>query len=61
MICYLKQYKINEILNKFLLTGDKFMSEINLRQPVVPLCLVNLINLCLHRVLVDYSLKTKKK
>ena len=25
---------MNEIVNKFLLTGDKFMSEMNLRQPV---------------------------
>ena len=26
-------YKKNEIVNKFLLVGDKFMSEIHLRQP----------------------------
>ena len=26
-------YKINEIINKFLLVGDKFMLEIHLRQP----------------------------
>ena len=26
-------YKMNEILNKFLLAGDKFMPEIHLRQP----------------------------
>ena len=26
-------YKINEIINKFLLVGDKFMPEIHLRQP----------------------------
>ena len=25
--------KMNEIINKFLLAGDKFMSEIHLRQP----------------------------
>ena len=24
---------MNEIVNKFLLTGDKFMSEMHLRQP----------------------------
>ena len=26
-------YKMNEIVNKFLLAGDKFMPEIHLRQP----------------------------
>ena len=26
-------YKMNEIVNKFLLAGDKFMSEMQLRQP----------------------------
>ena len=26
-------YKMNEIVNKFLLTGDKFMPEMHLRQP----------------------------
>ena len=26
-------YKINEIVNKFLLSGDKFMPEMHLRQP----------------------------
>ena len=26
-------YKINEIVNKFLLVGDKFMPEMHLRQP----------------------------
>ena len=26
-------YKMNEIGNKFLLAGDKFMSEIHLKQP----------------------------
>ena len=26
-------YKMNEIVNKFLLAGDKFMSEMHLRQP----------------------------
>ena len=28
-----KRYKTNEILNKFLLAGDKFMPEIDLKQP----------------------------
>ena len=28
-----KRYKMNEIVNKFLLEGDKFMPEIHLRQP----------------------------
>ena len=32
MIFYFK-HKLNEILNKFLLTGDIFMSEMHLRQP----------------------------
>ena len=27
------RYKINEIVNKFLLAGDKFMTEMYLRQP----------------------------
>ena len=27
------QYKMNEIVNKFLLTGDKFMPEMNLKEP----------------------------
>ena len=31
----LKLYKMNEIVNKFLLAGDKFMSEIHLRQPQI--------------------------
>ena len=26
--------KMNEIVNKFLLAGDKFMSEMHLKQPV---------------------------
>ena len=29
----LKLYKMNEIVNKFLLVGDKFMAEMHLRQP----------------------------
>ena len=31
MFCF--NYKMNEIINKFLLTGDKFMTEMYLRQP----------------------------
>ena len=27
-------YKMNEIVNKFLLVGDKFMPELHLKQPV---------------------------
>ena len=42
-------YKMNEILNKFLLAGDKFMSEMHLRQPGF------------LTVLVDRLLKTKKE
>ena len=30
---YVKVYKINEIINKFLLAGDKFLPEMPLRQP----------------------------
>ena len=29
----LNHYKINEIINKFLLAGDKFMPEMHLKQP----------------------------
>ena len=27
-------YKMNEIINKFLLAGDKFIPEMHLRQPI---------------------------
>ena len=30
---YFKVHKMNEIVNKFLLPGDKFMPEMHLRQP----------------------------
>ena len=40
---------MNEIINKFLLAGDKFMPEMHLRQPG------------LHIVLVDHLQKTKKE
>ena len=30
------RYKMNEIVNKFLLAGDKFMPEMHLRQPGFP-------------------------
>ena len=40
---------MNEIVNKFLLAGDKFMLEMYFRQPD------------LHIVLVDHTLKTKKE
>ena len=30
---YSKVYKMNDIINKFLLAGDKFMPEMHLRQP----------------------------
>ena len=30
---YFKVYKMNEIVNKFLLAGYKFMSQMHLRQP----------------------------
>ena len=32
MFCF-KLYKINEIVNNFLLAGDKFMAEMHLKQP----------------------------
>ena len=28
-----ENYKMNDIINKFLLAGDKFMPEIHLKQP----------------------------
>ena len=43
------KYKMNEIINKFLLAGDKFMPEMHLNNPN------SLI------VLVDRSLKTKEE
>ena len=43
-------YKLNEIVNKFLLAGDKFMSEMHLKQ-----------NPDLLIVLVDRLLKTTKE
>ena len=30
---FIEDYKMNEIVNKFLLTGDKFMPEMHLKQP----------------------------
>ena len=30
---YAKSYKMNEIVNKFLLVGDKFMPEMHSKQP----------------------------
>ena len=39
---------MNEIVNKFLLAGDKFMPEMRLKQPA-------------FIVLVDHLLKTKKE
>ena len=31
--CFVLSVKMNEIINKFLLAGDKFMPEMHLRQP----------------------------
>ena len=42
-------YKMNEIVNKFLLAGDKFMPEMHLKQPGFTY------------MLVDSLLKTTKK
>ena len=36
MFCF-KYKKMNEIVSKFLLAGDKFMPEMHLKQPVVHL------------------------
>ena len=44
-----RRYKINEIVNTFLLAGDKFMSEMHIKQPGLLI------------VLVDHLLKTKKE
>ena len=33
LMCMLKLYKMNEIVNKFLLAGDKLMLEKHLKQP----------------------------
>ena len=33
MNVYAKLYKMNEIVNKFLLAGDKFMPDMHLKQP----------------------------
>ena len=44
---------MNDIINKFLLAGDKFMPEMHLRQP--------LVNQDLHIVLADHLLKTKEE
>ena len=33
MIFFLNRIKMNEIVNNFLLAGDKFMPEMHLRQP----------------------------
>ena len=30
----MQRYKINEVVNKFLLAGNKFVPEMHLRQPV---------------------------
>ena len=46
----LSEYKMSEIINKFLLPGDKFMPEIHLRQPVFK-----------YIVLVEHLPKTKKE
>ena len=43
-----KSYKMNEIVNNFLLAGDKFMPEMHLKQPG-------------FIVLVDHLLKIKKE
>ena len=32
-MCMLNLYKMNEIVNKFLLAGDKFVPEMRLKQP----------------------------
>ena len=37
-MCMLNLYKMNEIVNKFLLPGDKFMPGIHLKQPGFTYC-----------------------
>ena len=45
----LSEYKMNEMINTFLLAGDKFMPQMHLRQPI------------LRTKLADHLLKTKKE
>ena len=33
-LCFVLSVKMNEIVNKFLLVGDKFMPEMHIKQPV---------------------------
>ena len=33
VLFWMRSYKMNEIVNKFLLVGDKFMPEMHLKQP----------------------------
>ena len=47
--CFVLNVKMNEVVNKFLLVGDKFMPEMHLKQPG------------LLTVLVVHSQKTKKE
>ena len=50
---------MNEIVNKFLLAGDKFTSEMHLRQPA--LLDESGYTLYIHTVFVEYLQKTKKE
>ena len=36
--CNYLAYKLNQIINKFLLAGDKFMPEMHLKQPTYSAC-----------------------
>ena len=36
--CNFIEYKMNDIISKFILTGDKFMPEMHLRQPQFTYC-----------------------
>ena len=47
---------MTEIFNKFLLAGDKFMTEMHLKQSAALM-----VNQDLLTVLVDHLLKTKKE
>ena len=45
----MQMYKMNDIINEFLVAGDKFMPEMHVKQ------------LNLRTMLVDHLLKTKKE
>lgn len=51
---------MHEIVNRYLLAGEKFMSKMHLRQSVAPaFCFGKLVNLDLHTGLANHLLETK--